>query len=1330
MKRSIKNTLLAVLTLFLALSLCCCGLFDRTSDSENEDGATDQSRVNKEQTAETVNGIFSAAKDSIPASSDNRLSDLIAEIGDAGFSVGGFSGGNGSMLPSDALIFKDKTLYVLGSAVEGDSVTPMASVTKLYGNGILSISTENGVTTASISKLDTELDNKADGIADVLDALMITESDLVETDTPTKFKLTDAYAEKLEKAIKDANILSDDSDFYILSVALDTEKLESDGELSITIDRSFTDDDLLIKIAKPDSASGVSLVNLSISFGETEISLSIETHEDGTGEVTLEMTSPSEMKLTLDVCVTKSGSKDNALTVNAALSLEGTESPFTCSARLDIETKLSGALSRIAGDVSIEAQGGCLAGTLVYDASLISVIGAKPLTLDARLTEEGESEKRLLVSVLTVNSTEDAKEFALTVTDSASSEPLTAVISSPATIEPTLGETEREYLERSDLFFSDYDSNAAKMDALTARVLEMSRIRNPFLYSSYYYTVDEATGLIFFTDITVKDNYITSVTTEFVLNPDDYLYFYRKNDGKFSTSIQSGSERDAMALKNAICFAVPEGFDVMNYGDYWTYRYVEEVDLYLAIRGIDELSAIFFTEEPINATIKGRPVHKLGYDESGAVKIHSFTTEYSDDCKLIRKCTLCDYAVKALESTHNYTVSEEKRDGETLLWTLDYCDRCDEGSLVIHDTAGCTFALAVRKTASKYIPYEEDIYDEIISAEASGEENLFLIFDVTHNANEVCTGHAKLEIPAIGESCEYKLIGVTRNTKNSKEHSCEGVDALVLSDEIKFLGYSAFNSASYKNVTLPKSLVFIGNEAFSRCKSLTSIVIPEGVTVIGGAAFEYCSALTDVTLPAALESIYGSTFYKCSSLQKINLPKGITEIIDNAFYGCSALEEITIPEGCKSIGLSAFANCTSLKKISLADGLTSIGNNAFKGCTALESICVPKSVTEIGEKAFEGCTSLTAATICGNIGEYAFRTCTSLREVTVLADTETIIGTEAFLGCTSLTDITLPEEIGEISSKAFYECTSLKSVTIPGSIKSIRDNVFYGCTSLAEITVSEGITYIGSAFRECHNISTVTLPSTLTKIGWIAFWNCNSIESVYYNGSIEEWIGITFEQESSNPLFGGSDLYCNGELITDVALPEGITKVPDRAFIGCKSITSVSVPDGVTEMGWYAFADCTSLKKIVLPETLTEISPYAFRNCRALSEINLSDSITSISNNAFENCTSLSGTLSLKSLKYLGNSAFKNCTKLTELILYEGIAQIPENAFSGCTSLESIVIPTSLEYIIQYAFYSCTALKDIYYAGSSEDFEKLQIISTGNDVLSSATVHYNYSYEE
>ena len=57
-----------------------------------------------------------------------------------------------------------------------------------------------------------------------------------------------------------------------------------------------------------------------------------------------------------------------------------------------------------------------------------------------------------------------------------------------------------------------------------------------------------------------------------------------------------------------------------------------------------------------------------------------------------------------------------------------------------------------------------------------------------------------------------------------------------------------------EEVTLPNSISYIGDKAFSSCSSLTNITIPDSVTSIGSCVFEYCDNLKQINISESNES--------------------------------------------------------------------------------------------------------------------------------------------------------------------------------------------------------------------------------------------------------------------------------------------------------------------------------------------------------------------------------------------------------------------------------------------------------------------------------------------
>ncbi len=287
----------------------------------------------------------------------------------------------------------------------------------------------------------------------------------------------------------------------------------------------------------------------------------------------------------------------------------------------------------------------------------------------------------------------------------------------------------------------------------------------------------------------------------------------------------------------------------------------------------------------------------------------------------------------------------------------------------------------------------------------------------------------------------------------------------------------------------------------------------------------------------------------------------------------------------------------------VSDGKTTITDyTGSGGVITIPSTLGGYPVTSIGKSAFSGCDSLTSVTI---------------------GDSVTSIGDYAFYHCDSLTSVTIGDSVTSISDYAFYGCHNLTSVTIGDSVTSIGYGAFHYCDSLTSVTIPDSVTSIGiSAFRDCSSLTSVTIPDSVTSIGGSAFSSCYSLTSVYIT-DVAAWCGINFSSTTSNPFYYAHNLYLNGELVTELTIPDSVTRIGYGAFFDCDSLTSVTIPDSVTSIGKYAFYNCDSLTSVTIGDSVTSIGDYAFYSCGSLTSVTIPDSVTSIGDYAFYKCYQL-----------------------------------------------------------------------------------------------------------
>jgi Flp pilus assembly protein protease CpaA len=291
----------------------------------------------------------------------------------------------------------------------------------------------------------------------------------------------------------------------------------------------------------------------------------------------------------------------------------------------------------------------------------------------------------------------------------------------------------------------------------------------------------------------------------------------------------------------------------------------------------------------------------------------------------------------------------------------------------------------------------------------------------------------------------------------------------------------------------------------------------------------------------------------------------------------------------------------------------------------------------------------------------------------------------------------------EVTQYSYYNSYS-GSVIIPSSIDYSGST--YNVTRIGE-----------KAFYVCKNLTSVTIPNSITAIGQDAFFSCTSLTSVNIT-DIEAWCKINFATINSNPLFYARNLYINGEIISDLVIPESIVfignytfygcnalrsvtipnsvvSIGNSVFKGCENLISVSIPNSVTSIGARAFEDCYSLKSISIPNGVATIAEGTFSNCNSLPSIEIPNSITTIEKDAFSSCFSITSIKIPNSVNSIGEYAFWNCRGLTSIEMPNSITTIYEGTFAKCSALISMAIPNSVTSINNDAFYSCYGLTSI-----------------------------------
>ena len=466
-----------------------------------------------------------------------------------------------------------------------------------------------------------------------------------------------------------------------------------------------------------------------------------------------------------------------------------------------------------------------------------------------------------------------------------------------------------------------------------------------------------------------------------------------------------------------------------------------------------------------------------------------------------------------------------------------------------------------------------------------------------------------------------------------------------------------------------------------------------------------------------------------TDVRQVKVPQSLVSLCDRAFADCRNLEDLYICDTWNNMGTDVFRNCDNLTIHCTRDSFASFIADAlgikFDEVVALDYITVQGDQAKkayVGEEYSLNGSKLIAHYTDGTEKEiesgfrvenfdntqmgsqtikFIYSEGDYIREleydITVYGKTAegliyryngSDISIVGYSGNNSYLQI--PEMIDDrvvkyIDADAFRDNSVIRKASIPGCVKELGARAFSGCSNLSEISLAEGLESIGnSAFQDCTSLVALIMPDSISSLGTYIFDSCHSLTHVKLNN-------------------------------TRVNVMEGL-------FYDCTALTKVDIPETVKNIRYSAFYNCTSLTNVNFPAGLELIESYAFENCYSLTEVTIPENVTSIGSGAFRDCINLKNAEIKGKVSNISSSLFRGCENLTSVSIPDSVINIYGYAFEGCTNLHEIALPVSLEYISYDVFYD-SGVTNIVYAGTVEDWKKIEINESGNDVISKCRIY-------
>ena len=400
----------------------------------------------------------------------------------------------------------------------------------------------------------------------------------------------------------------------------------------------------------------------------------------------------------------------------------------------------------------------------------------------------------------------------------------------------------------------------------------------------------------------------------------------------------------------------------------------------------------------------------------------------------------------------------------------------------------------------------------------------------------------------------------------------------------------------------------------------------------------------------------------------------------------SKKESVEIPENLKcwdTIIDTVMVTSSSVKTVKLNSNIKNIGD--CSECASLEKFTNCPDALYID--SLSDCTNFIGfdKDVILDFEYNAFEN-TKLSGNVVLSNTMTKVPAAAFKN-TNITSLTLGPNLSTIDRWAFMGCKNLKTVNL-NVTDAIGESAFDGCESLEVVNI--------------QNIEDKSI-----SLGQSAFYKCTSLKKLNIPNDIEY-------MDVSRSCFSG----CVSLEFETLNIPSG-SFIDDYAFMGCKNIKNLKIGEN-TNIGDSAFyrsgienIEIETYGKKYNDGTIFNFDKGAFSGLKEMKSFKFCNTlyVDTIEESTFE----FSGLESIdipEGIKVLGESAFDGC-KLNYVVLPKSLKKISNFCFSDHYNVD-----------YQYPWLTVSKDLDVYYKGTKEDWNKIEIGTATSSISADSTTLY------
>ena len=470
----------------------------------------------------------------------------------------------------------------------------------------------------------------------------------------------------------------------------------------------------------------------------------------------------------------------------------------------------------------------------------------------------------------------------------------------------------------------------------------------------------------------------------------------------------------------------------------------------------------------------------------------------------------------------------------------------------------------------------------------------------------------------------------------------------------------------------------------------SDVVIPdalEGYPIkrIENRAFSGRTELIIVSVPNTVVSIGEQAFSDCPMLTNVTIPPSVTSIADNAFENSSRVTLL--------VAANSYAHQFALEHQMgwrIDDSLSQKGKETSQEERLMAYSAPPYAYRLLEDNTaeivdFDGNDSIITipASFHGHpvssIGDYAFMEVNGLEEVTIPKGVKQI-GKYAFNNSRSLRSVEFPDGLLTIGEKSFVS-TGLTEITVPGSVQSIEDSAFSSCNELKNVVLNEGLIHIGeTAFAFCDNLTKINLPQSVTSVKHNILIFSNQVKLTVIADSYGQ--AYAEEYELDYVIKGKEHMTAAEEEETRIipkqptqealSMSEALALKPQEPSlvpIGQHHKIGVIEPNPMNDSSYGGGGNNFNI--LIRTDNAAEIVWYHEGKEKQVHIPHMSRGYL---------------------IRYIGKESFKERKKITQVALPDSIISIGADAFRGCESLAYVIVPPSVEFIDSTAFLGCDSL--------------------------------------